>query len=393
MTHHTDTATTVAEGANACPTPQMLPQSADELDELVRDRVVVAMSGGVDSSVTAAMVAEQGWDAIGISMRLYATPPSSYTKSCCSPDDLFDARMVADTLDIPFYVANYQEEFRQRVIDYFVEEYRRGRTPNPCVACNNHLKFDILLQRSLALGARFLATGHFARIDRSGEVPLLKKGLDESKDQSYFLFGIPREALSRILFPLGEMTKDQVRERAQQMHLETADKPESQEICFVAGGSYKDFVAERLERGESTPGKMVHVNGEVLGEHDGIHNFTIGQRRGLGLSWHEPLYVQSIRPEEGTVVVGPKTGLFARGLVAERCNWLSFERPPGVLECSIKIRYRSDAVPALVTVGDNAQTAMVEFEEPQRAVTPGQAAVFYRGDEVLGGGWIEEART
>jgi tRNA-specific 2-thiouridylase len=365
----------------------------EDLDELVRGRVVVAMSGGVDSSVTAAFVAQKGWDAVGISMRLYATPPSSYTKSCCSPDDLFDARMVADTLGIPFYVANYQDEFKARVIDYFVEEYKRGRTPNPCVACNNHLKFDILLKRSLALGATYLATGHFARIDRSGDVPVMRTGLDENKDQSYFLFGIPREALSRIVFPLGEMTKEEVREYASGMNLETAEKPESQEICFVEGRSYRDFLEERIKQGDSVPGKFMHVDGQVLGEHDGIHQFTIGQRKGLGLSWHEPLYVQAIRPEEGTVVVGPKRGLFARGLVAERCNWLSFERPPGILECEARIRYRSKPVKAVVTVGEDASMAMVEFEEPQRAVAPGQAVVFYRGDEVLGGGWIEEARV
>lgn len=382
----------IIEQGEACMMPPM-EVDIEDLDELVRGRVVVAMSGGVDSSVTAAFVAQKGWDAVGISMRLYATPPSSYTKSCCSPDDLFDARMVADTLGIPFYVANYQDEFKARVIDYFVEEYKRGRTPNPCVACNNHLKFDILLKRSLALGATYLATGHFARIDRSGDVPVMRTGLDENKDQSYFLFGIPREALSRIVFPLGELTKEEVREYASGMNLETAEKPESQEICFVEGRSYRDFLEERIKQGDSVPGKFMHVDGQVLGEHDGIHQFTIGQRKGLGLSWHEPLYVQAIRPEEGTVVVGPKRGLFARGLVAERCNWLSFERPPGILECEARIRYRSKPVKAVVTVGEDASLAMVEFEEPQRAVAPGQAVVFYRGDEVLGGGWIEEARV
>lgn len=364
----------------------------EQIRGIVQGRVVVAMSGGVDSSVAAALLAEAGYDAVGISMRLYATPQENYSKSCCSPDDLFDARTVAASLDIPFYVANYQEVFQQRVIDYFVDEYRRGRTPNPCVACNNHLKFDILLKRSLALGSKFLATGHFARVDRSGEVPLLKKGLDPSKDQSYFLFGIPREALSRIIFPLGELHKEDVREQARRLNLETAEKPESHEICFVGGGDYKDFLAEKLAGEETTPGKIVHANGEELGEHDGIHNFTIGQRKGLGLSYHEPLYVQSIRPADGTVVVGGGGGVFSRGLVAERCNWLSFERPAGPLECEVRIRYRSEPVKALVTVGAQAQTAFVEFEEPQRAVTPGQAAVFYRGDEVVGGGWIEEAR-
>ncbi len=367
-----------------------------EADEAIRDavkgRVVIAMSGGVDSSVTAGILAKAGYDAVGISMRLYSTPQDQYSKSCCSPDDLFDARTVADSLGIPFYVANYEDAFQKRVINYFVEEYRRGRTPNPCVACNDHLKFDILLKRSLALGAKYLATGHFARIDRSGDEPKLLRGVDRNKDQSYFLFGLPRQALGRILFPLGEMEKEEVRERAHGLDLETADKPESQEICFVGGGDYKDFVADILANEETTPGQIVTVGGEVLGEHDGIHNFTIGQRRGLGISYHQALYVKSIRPEDGTVVVGSQDDLLARGLVAERCNWLSFDRPPGPQECEVKIRYGSQAVPALVTVGGDPSTAFVEFETPQRAVTPGQAAVFYRGEEVLGGGWIEEAR-
>lgn len=359
----------------------------------VEGRVVIAMSGGVDSSVAAALLAEEGFDAVGISMRLYSTPQEDYSKSCCSPDDLFDARMVASKLGIPFYVANYESAFRERVIDYFVDEYSRGRTPNPCVACNNYLKFDILLSRSLALGSKFLATGHFARIDHSGEVPVMRRAKDENKDQTYFLFGIPREALGRILFPLGAMTKDEVRVEARRLELETAEKAESQEICFVAGGNYKDFVAERLKEKGTIPGKIVHSSGKVLAEHDGIHSFTIGQRKGLGIAWDEPLYVKSIHPKDGTVVVGPKSDLAVRGLVADRCNWLSFERPPGAFECEVKVRYRSQPVPAFVTVGADPDTAFVEFAEPVRAVTPGQAAVFYRGDEVLGGGWIEESRT
>jgi len=368
-------------------------EDAEDIKLAVQDRVVVAMSGGVDSSVTAGILAGEGYDAVGIAMRLYSTPQESYTKSCCSPDDLFDARTVADSLEIPFYVANYEDAFRERVIDYFVSEYRRGRTPNPCVACNDHLKFDILLQRSLALGASYLATGHFARIDRSGDVPKLLRGVDRTKDQSYFLFGLPREALGRIMFPLGHMTKNEVRDIARTMGLETAEKAESQEICFVGGGDYKAFVAKLLSEQERTPGRIVLSSGEVLGEHDGIHNFTVGQRRGLGLSHPEPLYVKAIRPEDGTVVVGGREELAARGLVAERCNWLSFERPNGPIECQVKIRYAGEPVPALLTVGADPTTAFVEFEETQRAVTPGQAAVFYQGEEVLGGGWIEESRS
>lgn len=377
----------------SCAVPPPSLEDDEAIRAAVSNRVVIAMSGGVDSSVAAALVSDMGYDAVGISMRLYSTPQESYSKSCCSPDDLFDARMVADTLGIPFYVANYEREFEATVIDYFVQEYERGRTPNPCVACNNHLKFDILLKRSLALGSSYLATGHFARIDRSGDVPVLRKGLDESKDQSYFLFGLPREALPRIIFPLGEMTKEQVRDRARKMDLETAEKAESQEICFVTGRSYREFVEERLAKKATVPGKIVHESGEVLGDHDGIHRFTIGQRKGLGIGYHEPLYVKAIRPAEGTVVVGPKASLYARGLVAEDCNWLSFARPPGPMECTAKIRYRAKDVPVLLTVGGDGSTAFVEFEEPQRAVTPGQAVVFYRGDEVLGGGFIEEPRT
>lgn len=381
-------------GAEQCAVPmRSIASDLGDLKDIIQDRVVVAMSGGVDSSVAAAVLVGQGYDAVGISMRLYSTPQETFTKSCCSPDDLFDARAVADSLSIPFYVANYEEAFQSRVIDYFVDEYRRGRTPNPCVACNNHLKFDVLLGRSLALGAQYLATGHFARIDRTGEVPVLRRGLDRHKDQSYFLFGLPRESLGRIIFPLGELTKEQVRAEARLLGLETAEKPESQEICFVGGGNYKDFVANLLAQQERVPGKLVLETGEELGEHDGIHQFTVGQRRGLGINYHEPLYVRSIDPQTGTVVLGGKGALHARGLVAERCNWLSFERPGAPMECEVKIRYAGEPVPALLTVGQDGKTAFVEFEDVQRAVTPGQAAVFYRGDEVLGGGWIEEARA
>lgn len=381
--------------SQACSIADRAPSLEDNqaIADVVKGRVVVAMSGGVDSSVAAAMLAKQGFDAVGISMRLYSTPPESFSKSCCSPDDLFDARAVADSLSIPFYVANYEEAFRERVIDYFVEEYKRGRTPNPCVACNDHLKFDILLKRSLALGAKYLATGHFARIDRSGDEPRLLRGLDRSKDQSYFLFGLPREALGRILFPLGELTKEEVRMVAREMGLETAEKPESQEICFVGGNDYKDFVAKLISEQEKTPGQIVTETGEVLGEHDGIHQFTVGQRRGLGLSYHHPLYVKAIRPEDGTVIVGGKDSLWARGFTVDRCNWLAFERPPKTMRCSVKIRYAGEPVPALLSVGDDPTTAFVEFQDPQRAVTPGQVAVLYRGEEVLGGGWIKEARA
>lgn len=348
------------------------------------------MSGGVDSSVAAALLAEAGYDVVAISMRLYETAPRS-DRSCCSPDDMFDARSVATGLGIPFYVANYVEAFQERVIDYFVKEYQRGRTPNPCVACNNHLKFDVLLSRTRALGGAWLATGHYARIEeREGRWCLLK-GVDPGKDQSYFLYGLPRPLLPRIRFPLGGLHKEQVRELAQARGLTTAQKPESQEICFVTGASYKDFVRQRLDQAQVKPGRLVHLDGTVMGPHDGVHRFTVGQRKGLGLAWHEPLFVLRVDAQSGDVVVGPKQALEARGFQADGCNWLRWEAPPESFQAQVKIRYRSEPVPATVQVLEQGRRVEVLFEESQRAVAPGQVAVFYDGDEVLGGATIEMA--
>lgn len=358
----------------------------------VGDRGVVAMSGGVDSSVAAALMVEQGHDVVAVSMRLYETAPTS-DRSCCSPDDLFDARSVAARLDVPFYVANYVDAFRERVIDYFVDEYRRGRTPNPCVACNNHLKFDVLLNRARALGGRWLATGHYARVERDGDRWKLLRGVDPGKDQSYFLYGLPREALGRIRFPLGAMTKDVVREMAAERGFTTADKADSQEICFVAGESYRDFVRARLDQDEVRAGTFQLESGEVIGKHAGVHQFTIGQRRGLGVAWKEPLYVLRIKPEEGVVVVGPRKGLMTVGCRVERCNWLRWDTPPGPFEATAQIRYRARPVPARMTPVDGGRAVEVEFADPQAAVAPGQVAVFYDGDEVLGGGFIEASQT
>ncbi len=355
------------------------------------DRGVVAMSGGVDSSVTAALLKAQGHELVAISMRLYEAPPRS-DRSCCSPDDLFDARSVATRLDIPFYVANYVDAFRERVIDYFLDEYRRGRTPNPCVACNNHLKFEVLLARTRALGGRWLATGHYARVEEGPEGWRLLRGADTRKDQSYFLFGIPRDALPAIRFPLGHLTKPEVRDLAEQHGLPTAAKAESQEICFVSGEDYSAFVKRKLADEAPRPGTIELEDGTVVGHHDGVHAFTVGQRRGLGVAWHEPLFVLGVDPRAARVIVGPLQHLDIRALRAERCNWLSFERPPGPLEVEVQLRYRSRPVPALITPLEDGQSVEVEFKEPQRAVAPGQAAVFYRGDEVLGGGTIEITR-
>ena len=352
-------------------------------------RVVVAMSGGVDSSATAALMCEQGYDVIGISMRLYATKDPENARGCCSPDDLFDARAVSARLGIPFYVSNDQEVFKERVIGYFVQEYLRGRTPNPCVLCNDHLKFDVLLARAESLQAVFLATGHYARIlNEDGRWKLLR-GVDRKKDQSYFLFGLKRELLSRVRFPLGGMTKAETRALASRFELATANKPESQDICFVGSKNYAEIVESMVAEAELTPGEFIHENGQVLGRHEGIHRFTVGQRKGLGLSYHEPLFVKEIRPESGAVIVGSRESLITLGLSASRANWLRWETPPAEFDADIQVRYRSEPVPAHIRVIDDGAGFEAEFATTEGAISPGQAAVLYDGDEVIGGGWIE----
>jgi tRNA-specific 2-thiouridylase len=346
------------------------------------------MSGGVDSSVTAAKLFKEGYDVVGVSMRLYGEAPKS-DRSCCTPDDLYDARLVAETLGFPFYVANYQDQFRERVIEYFVNEYRRGRTPSPCVMCNDHLKFDILLQRMRALGGRFLATGHYARIEDVGGRMALLRGVDRTKDQSYFLFGLRREDLDVVRFPLGALTKDEVRALGQELEVPTADKAESQDICFIGGGDYADFVQERLSQEDIRPGRIVRRStGEVLGEHAGIHQFTAGQRRGLGIASSVPLYVHGVDATTGDVFVGTREEVAETRFQLDRVNWLRWENPPEPFDCEVQVRYRQRPIRASVMPGENG-TAVVEIERPEPGIARGQAAVFYDGDEVLGGGWIE----
>jgi tRNA-specific 2-thiouridylase len=346
------------------------------------------MSGGVDSSVVAALMHRDGNDVVGISMRLYAAAPTA-GRSCCSPDDLADARSVAEQAGFPFYVANYQDEFRRLVVDHFVDEYRRGRTPSPCVLCNDHLKFDTLLRRMHALGGDVLATGHYARIEQIDGRWALLRGVDQAKDQSYFLFGLSRDVLSRIVFPLGGMTKTDVRAMAVELGVPTAYKAESQDICFVGSGSYVDIVDAALSPEQRRPGQIVHAEtGEVLGAHDGIHRFTIGQRRGIGIAAPEPLYVKRIDADSGRVEVAPRGTLDERIVLLDRCNWLRWENPPETFEASIQLRYRHKPVAARVCV--EGATARVELGAGQPGIAPGQAAVFYDGDEVLGGGWIEQ---
>jgi len=359
----------------------------------MKTRVVVAMSGGVDSSVAAAMLAEQGYEVIGIAMRLAAEEGGAARRNaCCGYEDFEDARRVAQRMGFPFYVIDLRAEFDRRVIEPFVGAYLQGRTPNPCLLCNRDIKFDRLWSRARALGADFVATGHYARIesDSDGSFRLLR-GLDSSKDQSYFLFTLSQEQLARTLFPIGAMTKAAVRRRAADLGLINAHKPESQEICFVPDNDYARLVGERAQPGRIRPGDITDRAGRVLARHDGIHRFTVGQRRGLGVAASEPLYVQEIRPADGRVIAAPHAALTSAGLRAagvslvDPRSWESDRHP-----IEVRIRYRHPPLPASLALMDGAR-AEVRFDKPGPAVTPGQACVFYRGDQVLGGGIIEAA--
>jgi tRNA-specific 2-thiouridylase len=357
-------------------------------------RVVLAMSGGVDSSVAAVLLKRQGYEVIGLFMRTgvhaeesCATGAKAHKKGCCSSLDAQDARRVADRLDIPFYALDFAADFG-RIIDYFVDEYTAGRTPNPCVMCNNWLKFGKLWSYGKQLDADFIATGHYAQIVAPRGSPELHMAADPAKDQSYVLFGIRRPVLPHLLFPVGGYSKERIREIARDEGLPVFAKPDSQEICFVPDGDYAGLVRRRRP-GLATAGPIVDTAGRVLAEHRGIENFTVGQRKGLGYAAGTRRYVLRILPAENTVVVGDREECCAPGLVASQVNWL-IDPPAGPLACRVKIRYRSPSVPATV-VALAGQRARVEFAEPQLAVTPGQAAVFYEGTRVLGGGWIEHA--
>ena len=358
-------------------------------------RVLVAMSGGVDSSVAAAILRERGCDVVGIAMRLApegSTVATGRRGTCCSYDDFEDARRVAERMDFPFYVIDLRAEFASRVIGYFVGEYVDGRTPNPCVMCNRDVKFDRLWKRARAIQADFVATGHYARIERdaAGRRRLLRAA-DPSKDQSYFLFNLTADQLARTLFPLGDMTKDEVRARARALGLRNAGKPESQEICFVPDRDYARFVERRADRAALRPGRVVDAQGVKLARHAGVHRFTVGQRRGLGIAAGEPLYVRAIDSTTGDVVVGRNSELGARGLIATNVNLIDPSFAGDSLErVEAKIRYRHPVLPATFRSGAGGR-AEVMFDRPGPAVTPGQACVFYRGDEVLGGGFIERA--
>jgi tRNA-specific 2-thiouridylase len=366
--------------------------------------IAVAMSGGVDSSTVAAMLAQlgDGTTVVGLTLQLWdqtrlagkhGIPDAPKAGRCCSLDDVYDARRVAEHLGIPYYVVNQQERFEADVVRPFVSEYLAGRTPIPCSLCNNHLKFDALLQTARSIGANRIATGHYAinEFDPARNRWILKRPADRSKDQTYFLFGLTQEQLAHTLFPLGAITKPEVRAVARTAGLALAEKPDSQEICFIPGGDYKQFLNAYLEeQGEQMPetaGELVASSGEVLGCHDGISSFTVGQRKGLGVSSPSPLYVLNIDPASNRVVVGADAELATRTLRARQLNWISIPALTEPMRVQIKIRHRHE--PAWATLEPaGADEAVATFDEPQRAVTPGQSAVFYDGDEVVGGGWI-----
>jgi tRNA-specific 2-thiouridylase len=357
-----------------------------------KQRVVVAMSGGVDSAVGAAILTRQGYDVVGVTMRLWTLDDPDaprHKKRCCSVEDTDDARAAADTIGIPHYVLNMEREFHERVIDYFVAEYGRGRTPNPCLACNEHVKFRALLDRAIALDADFLATGHYARIDRAaGGRYRLRRAVDPEKDQSYVLYTLRQPDLARTMFPVGEYAKPEIRSIARDLGLDVAAKPDSADICFVPDGDYRAFVRARLP--QQARGVIRDHDGAELGQHDGVAAFTVGQRRGIGVATGERRFVTAIDPERNVVTLGPEERLLARTLIATAATWTGDLPPAAPFRADVKVRYRTPPAPATVTPLD-AGAVRVEFDVPQRALTPGQAAVFYDGEEVIGGATIDHA--
>tara|TARA_Y100001936_G_C16092311_1_gene687563 strand:- start:4340 stop:5488 length:1149 start_codon:yes stop_codon:yes gene_type:complete len=355
-----------------------------------KKRVVVAMSGGVDSSVAAGLLAKDGYEVIGVTMRLFAAKNESFAKlnkSCCSIEDVEDARKVCRQIKAKHYFLNFEKEFEKHVINYFVSEYEKGRTPHPCLACNDRLKFDFLLKRSELMDADYLATGHYAQIKRSKKGNKLLKAKDITKDQSYVLFNLNQEKMERLLLPVGKYSKYEIREIAKNLSLSIADKPDSQDICFIPSGDYKKFVEPKITKNISGP---IINNGKIIGKHKGIHSFTIGQRKGLPIEniSNRPVYVTKINPETNEVTVGHAEDLMKKRLFCNKVNWTSGKSPNKPVKASVRIRYNGADSPAeVIPYGKNE--AIINFDNPVRAITPGQAVVFYKESEVIGGGIIE----
>ncbi|MAE19092.1 tRNA 2-thiouridine(34) synthase MnmA [Candidatus Poribacteria bacterium] len=355
-------------------------------------RVIAAMSGGVDSSVMAALMIDAGYDVIAVTMRLGNHDTVEYDSekpNCCSLEGVEDARYAAMQLGIPFYAVNHEDQFRQSIVDYFVDEYTVGRTPSPCVICNQELKFGTLVDLADQLDCEYIGTGHYAKIEQDPETGryLLRKGSDFKKDQSYFLFSLTQSQLKRAIMPLGSLNKEAVRDIARRYKLKTAEKPESQELCFIADDDYKRFLKDRIPE-QIQKGEIVDQNGEKLGHHKGIPFYTVGQRRGLGIAVGEPIYVTGIKTETNTIVVGQADELLRQSMIVNQLNWIPFENLAEPIRAQIKIRYRDQGEMATVTPTVDGKVKVI-FDQPRRAIAPGQAAVFYAQDLVIGGGWIE----
>jgi len=357
-----------------------------------KKKVMVGMSGGVDSSVAAAILLEKGYDVIGVTMKIWPESNSEERireDGCCSLFAVEDARRVADKLDIPYYVMNFVDIFEDKVINYFTGEYLRGRTPNPCIACNRFVKFEALLYKAVSMGIDYIATGHYAKIiyDESIGRYLLKKAVTASKDQTYALYTLTQEQLARTLMPIGDFTKDQVREKAKELGLSVASKPDSQEICFVPDNDYGKFISENTDE-KVEEGDFVDIHGNVLGRHKGIIHYTVGQRKGLGIALGKPMYVVKIDAENNRVVLGEEDEVFSSELIADDLNFISIEKLEGEKRVTAKIRYSAKEADATIYPMENGRVKVV-FDTPQRAITPGQSVVFYDGDVVVGGGIIQ----